>query len=60
MAVAFIQGASRGLGLEFARALSSRGGVKVVAGCRDPASADSLQVRVVLLPLVQIRPDTAL
>ena len=44
MAVAFIQGASRGLGLEFARALSSRGGVKVVAGCRDPASADSLQV----------------
>ena len=43
MAVAFIQGASRGLGLEFARALSIRDGVKVVAGCRDPATAESLQ-----------------
>ena len=50
MAVAFIQGASRGLGLEFARALSSRGGGKVVAGCRDPASAESLQA----LPEVDI------
>ena len=42
MAVAFIQGASRGLGLEFARALSSRGNVTVIAGCRDPDSATNL------------------
>jgi len=39
MAVAFIQGASRGIGLEFARCLSARGSVKVVAGCRDPDNA---------------------
>ena len=42
MAVAFIQGASRGIGLEFARCLSARGGVQVVAGCRDPEAATSL------------------
>jgi len=42
MAVAFIQGASRGIGLEFCRALSARGGVEVVAGCRDPTSAPAL------------------
>ena len=42
MAVAFIQGASRGIGLEFARALSVRGNVAVVAGCRDPESAEQL------------------
>ena len=41
-AVAFIQGASRGIGLEFARALSARGNVHVVAGCRDPDSAQHL------------------
>ena len=43
MAVAFIQGASRGIGLEFARALSARGNVNVIAGCRDPDSALGLQ-----------------
>jgi len=43
MAVAFIQGASRGIGLEFARVLSSRGNVEVVAGCRDPDTADALR-----------------
>eukprot|EP00092_Neocalanus_flemingeri_P017903 GFUD01019369.1.p1 GENE.GFUD01019369.1~~GFUD01019369.1.p1 ORF type:complete len:256 (+),score=60.74 GFUD01019369.1:55-822(+) len=42
MAVAFIQGASRGIGLEFARALSARGNVRVVAGCRDPDGAQHL------------------
>jgi len=42
MAVAFIQGASRGIGLEFARVLSARGSVKVVAGCRDPDTAVNL------------------
>ena len=45
-AVAFIQGASRGLGLEFARALSSRGNVKVIAGCRDPDTASNLQAEL--------------
>ena len=43
MAVAFIQGASRGIGLEFARTLSLRGNVHVVAGCRDPESAGNLR-----------------
>ena len=43
MAVAFIQGASRGIGLEFARCLSARGNVQVVAGCRDPDTADTLR-----------------
>ena len=43
MAVACIQGASRGIGLEFARALSARGNVNVIAGCRDPDSALGLQ-----------------
>ena len=49
MAVAFIQGASRGIGLEFARALSARGNVKVVAGCRDPDSAEQLHKVVFIL-----------
>ena len=43
MAVVFIQGASRGIGLEFARALGARGGVRVLAGCRDPDGAHQLQ-----------------
>lgn len=43
MAVAFIQGASRGIGLEFARCLSARGNVQVVAGCRDPDTAINLR-----------------
>ena len=43
MAVAFIQGASRGIGLEFARCLSARGNVQVVAGCRDPDTAVNLR-----------------
>jgi len=43
MAVVFIQGASRGIGLEFARILGARGGVRVLAGCRDPDSAHQLQ-----------------
>ena len=42
MAVVFIQGASRGIGLEFARTLAARRSVMVVAGCRDPDSADQL------------------
>lgn len=43
MAVAFIQGASRGIGLEFARALSARPDTRVVAGCRAPDEAEELQ-----------------
>jgi len=42
MAVAFIQGASRGIGLEFARTLAARGNVHVIAGCRDPDRAEDL------------------
>jgi len=42
MAVVFIQGASRGIGLEFAKTLAARRSVMVVAGCRDPDSADQL------------------
>jgi len=43
MAVAFIQGASRGIGLEFARVLSARSDTRVVAGCRDPDGSYELQ-----------------
>jgi len=43
MAVAFIQGASRGIGLEFARSLSVRENIRVIAGCRDPQKADKLK-----------------
>ena len=43
MAVAFIQGASRGIGLEFARSLSVRGNIRVIAGCRDPQKAEQLK-----------------
>ena len=42
MAVAFIQGASRGIGLEFARLLSKRPGIQVVASCRSPGKAEQL------------------
>ena len=42
MAVAFIQGASRGIGLEFARTLAARGNIHVIAGCRDPDRAEDL------------------
>ncbi|KAK9839402.1 hypothetical protein WJX81_000014 [Elliptochloris bilobata] len=41
--VALVTGASRGLGLEFARQLLSRPGQSVVAACRDPSSAGDLQ-----------------
>jgi NAD(P)-dependent dehydrogenase (short-subunit alcohol dehydrogenase family) len=41
--VAFVSGASRGLGLAFARALLERGDVdRVVAGSRDPAASEGL------------------
>jgi len=39
MAAVFIQGASRGIGLEFVKMLSSRPGVEVIGGCRDPEAA---------------------
>jgi len=42
MAIALIQGASRGIGLEYARILSSRG-VQVIGTCRDPTRADNLK-----------------
>lgn len=42
MPTALIQGASRGIGLQFCRALVSRG-TKVVACCRDPSNAESLR-----------------
>ena len=53
MATAFVTGANRGLGLEFARQLAGRGD-RVYAACRDPDSADELKqiggdVRVVRL-----------
>ena len=40
MSVALVQGASRGLGLEFVRQLAARGGVTVVATCRRPEQAN--------------------
>ncbi|KAK3885293.1 hypothetical protein Pcinc_010461 [Petrolisthes cinctipes] len=42
MPVALIQGASRGIGLQFSRTLVNRG-TTVVACCRSPGSATSLQ-----------------
>jgi len=42
MAVVFVQGASRGIGLEFVKTLAVRRSVRVVAGCRDPDRADQL------------------
>jgi NAD(P)-dependent dehydrogenase (short-subunit alcohol dehydrogenase family) len=42
--IALVQGASRGIGLEFVRQLAERSGVeRVFATCRDPATADDLQ-----------------
>lgn len=41
--VALVQGASRGLGLEFVRQLLERPGQTVVAACRRPAEAAALQ-----------------
>ena len=38
---AVITGANRGFGLELARALDERG-VRVIAGCRNPAAASDL------------------
>ena len=40
--VALVQGASRGLGLEFVRQLLARPGQRVVATCRSPSSASEL------------------
>ncbi|XP_063850674.1 C-signal-like [Scylla paramamosain] len=42
MGPALIQGASRGLGLQFSRALASRG-TTVIACCRDPGGAEGLR-----------------
>jgi len=42
MAIALIQGASRGIGLEYARILSGRG-IQVIGTCRDPTRADDLR-----------------
>lgn len=42
MGPALIQGASRGLGLQFCRALASRG-TTVIACCRDPSKAGDLR-----------------
>ncbi|KAK8378613.1 hypothetical protein O3P69_011243 [Scylla paramamosain] len=42
MGPALIQGASRGLGLQFCRALASRG-TTVIACCRDPGGAEGLR-----------------
>lgn len=41
--VALVQGASRGLGLEFVRQLLQRPGQTVIAACRRPAEATQLQ-----------------
>lgn len=40
--VALVQGASRGLGLQLARALAARGNLDVVATCRNPDKAEEL------------------
>lgn len=41
--VALVQGASRGLGLEYVKQLLSRPGQRVVATCRDPESCTDLK-----------------
>ncbi len=42
--IALVQGASRGIGLEFARQLAGRSDVgRIIASCRDPSSADMLR-----------------
>lgn len=41
--IALVQGASRGLGLQFVQQLLKRDGQKVIASCRDPDSCPSLQ-----------------
>lgn len=41
--IALVQGASRGLGLEYVRQLLERGEQKVIATCRDPDNCTSLQ-----------------
>lgn len=46
---ALVTGANRGLGLEFVRQLLLRGG-RVVAGCRNPSSADALHALAVAHP----------
>lgn len=38
-----VQGASRGLGLEFCRILSARPNIRVLGACRDPANATALR-----------------
>ncbi|TRY80130.1 hypothetical protein TCAL_08956 [Tigriopus californicus] len=43
MSIALIQGAGRGLGLEFARVLSLRPNVQVIATCRQPEKSTGLQ-----------------
>lgn len=43
MAVALIQGASRGIGLEFVKQLRSRPNTLVIACCRDPDKAEHLR-----------------
>jgi len=43
MSVVLVQGASRGIGLEFARVLSLRGNTQVIGTCRDPKSANELR-----------------
>ncbi|MGB5544748.1 MAG: SDR family NAD(P)-dependent oxidoreductase, partial [Gammaproteobacteria bacterium] len=42
--IALVQGASRGIGLEFVRQLAQRPDMaRVFASCRDPAAADTLR-----------------
>lgn len=48
--VALVQGASRGLGLEFVRQLISRPGQIVIAACRKPDEADQLRDLRLRLP----------
>ncbi|KAG8435120.1 hypothetical protein GDO86_013173 [Hymenochirus boettgeri] len=49
--IALIQGASRGIGLQFCRSLlQSRPGVKVIGTCRDPNAAHQLQTLKVEFP----------
>ncbi|MEM9865784.1 MAG: SDR family oxidoreductase, partial [Myxococcota bacterium] len=63
--VCIVQGASRGIGLEFVRQLAARG-ERVIATCRSPGRADALQalaaanhVRVLALDLEDERPIEA-